>query len=297
MTRAIRWLRLAAATAVLATASIGGEATAIAPAEAGAAQPRTLVVPTGYPSIQAAVDAATAGDRIVVRSGTFTEQVSIGKDLTITGSGSTVIRAPGSLAVGALGQTSILELRAGATLHLSNLAVSCPGAGICEDGALWAGIHAADGATLDAERIRVTKIRDARLNDCFRSGNGIVVGDVESPATARIRHSTIDSYQAAGVVVIGPDSRADVVDDIVQGPGRTPLAATGGIEFVVGATGSAERNIVSGNACGSADLGCGPDWFNQFQVAGISADGPGTFIRDNLLVGNQVGIYTGPVGA
>lgn len=69
--------------------------------------------------------------------------------------------------------------------------------------------------------------------------------------------------------------------------------ATDGIELVLGAVGTVSYNVISGNACGGPDLNCGPDFFNEFQHAGIAAGGAGTVITRNLLFGNQVGIYVG----
>ena len=66
---------------------------------------------------------------------------------------------------------------------------------------------------------------------------------------------------------------------------------TQGIEFVLGAVGTISYNVISGNDCASPDLGCGPDFFNEFQSAGIGGGGPGTVITRNLLFGNQIGIY------
>jgi len=49
------------------------------PAEAAT----TIYVPDDYPTIQAAVDAASPGDTIIVRDGTYTENVDVSKSLTI----------------------------------------------------------------------------------------------------------------------------------------------------------------------------------------------------------------------
>lgn len=61
------------------------------------AEPRTIIVPDEYPTIQAAVDAANPGDMIVVREGTYTENVKVNKDhLTIkseSGAEVTIIQA------------------------------------------------------------------------------------------------------------------------------------------------------------------------------------------------------------
>ena len=59
-----------------------------------------IVVPTIRPTIQSAVDAARPGDTIIVRSGTFVEQVTVDKSVTIVGAGAraTIIQAPAVLA-------------------------------------------------------------------------------------------------------------------------------------------------------------------------------------------------------
>ena len=81
----------------------------------------------------------------------------------------------------------------------------------------------------------------------------------------------------------------------IKGPGKAKGVATSGIEFPVGSVGTIDHNVVSGNICPPTDDSCGTDWFNQFQMAGITAGGwgPGTVITDNLLFGNQVGMLLG----
>ena len=61
------------------------------------ASPATIYVPDDYATIQAAVNAASAGDTIIVRDGTYTENVKVKKDhLTIkseNGADSTIVQA------------------------------------------------------------------------------------------------------------------------------------------------------------------------------------------------------------
>lgn len=256
---------------------------------AAEAAPKTLVVPTKYPTIQSAVDAASAGDRIKILPGTYVEQVSIDKDLVIRGSGagSTVIRAPASLVAGQDGANSIVEIHSGASVTMSRLTVTGPGSGTCENGALENGILVLDESRLDLSFARVTRIHDTPVSDCFRSGNAIITVF----SSANIRYTHVSDYQAAGIVIVG--GTATISHNVVTGPGASPVVATGGIELVAGAVGTVSDNVVSGNACGSPDLGCGPDFFNEFQLAGITGGGPGTVISRNLLFGNQVGIYVG----
>ena len=62
------------------------------------ASPATIYVPDNYSTIQAAVNAASPGDTIIVRDGTYTENINISKDnLTIqseNGAETTIVQAP-----------------------------------------------------------------------------------------------------------------------------------------------------------------------------------------------------------
>jgi pectin methylesterase-like acyl-CoA thioesterase len=44
------------------------------------AEPKTIIIPDDYPTIQAAVDAASPGDTIIVRAGTYTEKINVTKN-------------------------------------------------------------------------------------------------------------------------------------------------------------------------------------------------------------------------
>ena len=262
-------------------------------ANAGVSRSPVLVVPSGYPTIQAAVDAANPGDRIKVLPGSYVEQVSVGKNLTITGSGigSTIIRAPATLVAGHSGNNSIVEIHSAAAVEISRLTIAGPGSGSCEAGALNSGIRVLEAGHLDLSFARVAHIHDTPAIDCFRSGHGVAIGAASSTGSASIRYSLIDDYQLLGILVVNEGSAATIAHNIVRGPGLSDLVATTGIEFALGATGNVSYNVVSGNACGSPDLGCGPDFFTQLQSAGVYAEGPETVISHNLLYDNQVGIY------
>ncbi|MCX4823208.1 right-handed parallel beta-helix repeat-containing protein [Streptomyces sp. NBC_01142] len=258
---------------------------------AAAERPHNLVVPKDYSTIQAAVDAARPGDRITIRPGVYREQVVIGKNVSITGSGDrkTTIRAPRTLAPGDDGGTSIVEIHNGASVSLSQLAVSGPGSGTCDNGALGSGIRVLGGARLDLGHAAVTHITDTPAAPCFRSANAVFIGDLPTgTGSATIHDTKITGYQGAGVVVLNEGSTATIERATVTGHRKL---STDGIEFVAGAVGRVTRSTVSDNRCREPDPGCGPDFFNEIQHAGIVADTPGTVVQDNRILNNQVGIY------
>jgi hypothetical protein len=258
----------------------------------------SLVVPTDFRTIQAAIDAAKPGDIVQVLAGRYTEQLRIGKSLTIVGAGidTTVIRAPSSLRRNKLQETSIVDISDGASVSISKLTVAGPGPGTCKKGALNSGVRVRGEAHLDFSFAAVRNIQDSPLAPCFHSGDGIQVGDVPGPtASLNIHHSEITNYQDAGIVVLGFGSTATVTHNTVTGPGLAGGVPTDGIEFPVGAVGTISQNTVSGNVCPPTVSTCGPDWFTQFQHVGIGAGGwgPGTVVSDNLVFGNQVGFLLG----
>jgi hypothetical protein len=272
--------------------------TDVCAASAKAASPSTRVVPTQYPTIQAAIDAAAAGDIVSVLAGTYIEQLQISKDLAMVGAGAgvTIIRAPAKLRRGELKETSIVEIFDGASVSMSRLTVSGPGAGTCKKGALNAGIRVHGQAHLDFSFGAVRDIQDSPLAPCFRSGTGILVGEVPGPpASLDVGYSEITSYQSSGIVVLGFGSTASITHNTITGPGHAGGVATDGIEFPVGSVGTIAYNTVSGNVCPAGDASCGPDWFTQFQHAGILAGGwgPGTVVANNLVFGNQIGLFLG----
>ena len=270
-----------------------------APAQAAPPKPGTLVVPTQFPTIQSAVDAGAPGATIQILAGTYTEQVRIAKSLTIAGAGmdATVIKAPAALQRdNKTKETNIVDISGGASVSMSRLTVAGPGSGTCKKGALSAGIRVRGEANLDLRFAAVRDIHDTPFAGCFHTAEGILVGDVPGPiATLTIDQSEITNYQGAGIVILGFGSTATVTHNTVTGPGPAKGVSTDGIEFPVGSVGTIAHNTVSGNICAAGDPTCGPDWFTQFQHAGIVAGGwgPGTVITDNLVFDNQVGLLLG----
>ena len=260
----------------------------------------TLVVPTQYVSIQAAVNAASNGDTIKVLPGTYAEQVSIGKNLAIKGSGAlvTTVRAPAVLVPGSLGRAFLVDIHSGANVGISGVTLSGPGPDSCAGTRLGAAIKVVEGATLDLSAARVLHIHNTPKQDCFHTGTGIAIGDF---VAGEIGHATIhdvriSDYQSNAISVFTPGSDATITGNVLNAAiGPSDAVSTGGVEVGNGAVARVTYNVVNGNRC-SLEVFCGSDPMTQSQGAGL-LDGPGappaagSEFAHNVVSGNDIGIY------
>ena len=180
------------------------------------------VHPTGagkcYSSIQAAVDAAKDGDRIVIRAGTYVEQISIiDKDLTLIGQPGLVIQAPHAMqdtlsaVAGVEGRPIILV--AGADVTLRNLTVD--GMNSAGDNPFLDGItFVSAGGVIRDNLIRNIGFGEPRLpildGGPSYQGNGIVVGNqMATPRTIVIADNRVTNFNSVGITVFAETDPAN----------------------------------------------------------------------------------------
>ncbi len=243
-----------------------------------------IVVPNDFTTIQDAINAANEGDVIKVLPGTYIEQLTISKNITIIGSGaeSTIIEAPPleELELNVIGLPYIVEVNNGAEVTIKGFGINGIKGTNC-DGLL--GISVFGDATL--------KLDSAVIQDCtFRS---VFIGTLFVPGQsghATITNTVITDYQDTGVFAVGPNSTLKMSYNKVLGSAPDALGITG-ILFGVNATGTITNNEVSKNICDIPNT-CGPDWFNQIQAFGIVADSAdeGSVIANNYVTKNDAGI-------
>jgi parallel beta-helix repeat protein len=296
--------RLLGATAAVALALLASAA-----GQAGGAAHRVIVVPRDYPTIQAAVDDAAPGDTIDVKSGTYTEQVVIGKDLTLhgAGDGATLVRSPAALTpyavtLGGTPISSVVRVAHGARVRMSGLTVSGP-----DPCGIVSGVVAVQGANLELTDARVSDIVPATTTCDQAQGYGVLFGLYDraiidgqrgTSASGRVTNVAVDTFLDSGLLAVAPyppfgttTTKVTFANNVVT-PGTVPYpAAPNGIWVRLNATAQVTGNTVSGGAC--TFPGCGPDPISEFQVAGIIDENsvPGTTITGNHVSGSDIGVY------
>jgi len=232
-----------------------------------------LHVPANYSTIQAAVDAAASGDLIQIAPGVYTNQVVISyKNLTLSGSPGTVLRATASL------QQSLISV-AGTNAHgvpllgffKSDVVVS----GLTLEGERLADSQSGDlfgiwfvAASGSVKDCRITGFRGSRLGT-ETSGWGVGIGTVNphgygvGPVNIQVLRSTladnIISIQLIGDVPPPPpypptwfanlvSTTFAVNDNTIVGNGSDATGQQAGIRIWAGAGGEVLRNTISGHA-------------------------------------------------
>jgi parallel beta-helix repeat protein len=267
----------------------------------------TIVVPRDFPTIQAAVDAVAPGDTIRVRSGTYTEQVVIAKDLTLVGEGvgQTVVQAPPVLIPFAFivfnhaPAVAVVRVTDGADVTISGLTVTGP----IPCGVTAAGMIVVKAATLELSNSHITRIRpEGSTCSGFSLGRGVGVGlpptvqiddQLGSTGHAIIADVTVDLYQDVGMSITAPlggaPSTATITNNSITGGASSfrPVSQIG-IVLTGAIIAQVKENTVSGNVCTRPS--CGQDPIFQVQSIGIYTE-TAAEILENHTSENDVGIY------
>ncbi len=283
-------------------------ALALAPA-AFAAQ---LVVPRDFPTIQAAVDAATPGSTILIKPGTYTEELVIDKNLSFKplhsfGRGVT-IRSPAKLTPFAVVHPSERELVAivrigkGARVSFSDLTVAGP----IPCGPSASGMMVVGGGRLTLREVRVTAIRptpncpaEQSSGNAVRMGfppNVEMQGEFGTTGSLDARNILVDGFFGDGILGLGfGEERAEVrvVESVVSGGPSRPGLFQAGIIVVANMRAVLRDNAVgpvycTHELCG-ADLG--PDEFQAVAIGSDSLTGTDHVVANNFLFGTDIGIW------
>ena len=205
-----------------------------------------------FTSIQAAVNAASPGDQIVVCKGIYVEQVAIHKSLFIDATSGAILMPSGmqansaSLFDGSPLAVAVLVSDA-KDVVINGLVVDGANSGIfgCAPDLFGIAFQNASGA------IQHTTVRNFKLapdlNGC-QSGTGILVqsGDGQY-SIVTIGNSSIHAYQKNGITANELGTQVKVRYNVVTGLGTTNGAAQNGIQIGFGAQGTVNQNTVTNN--------------------------------------------------
>jgi parallel beta-helix repeat protein len=290
--------------------------------------PATLNVGPGdcYTTIQAAVNAACPGDTVQVDAGTYQEQVTINKSITLIGRDcSTIILAPTNLgAPSASNPDAIVRVTgAGTTVQIAHLTIagSDPTQAPATITNLFYGVRVDGGATADLGNDTITNIVGTYTTYTNNSPTTYAVGvavDIGNSAAsidgtgaqvgiAKVHNDTITNYQRVGVVVNNSGSIGIVLHNTINA-GTAPHAdSQTGVEVSDGAVAHIKSNAITGNTNGSNGTGVllfNPGAVPMADSAGedddCNTDGGDntpdqtyfvTTVQNNCISGNDYGVF------
>jgi len=206
----------------------------------------------GFTHIQDAINSAAAGDRIRICQGTYAEQLTIQKSLTLDADSGAILM-PGVM------HQNTVSLFDSAPIAAAILVQNAPNVtvrGLIVDGANN-GISACapdlEGITFQnaSGSIEKTAVRNFKLGSGLegcQSGTGIFVQSGGGTiSNVEIEDCTIHDYQKNGITADEVGTNASIRHNVVTGLGPTTGAAQNGIQIGFGAEGVIERNLVTNN--------------------------------------------------
>ena len=243
-----------------------------------------------FATIQAAVTAANPGTTLQVGPGTYVEQVTIDKSLTLQGTGpGAIIQAPSTLTTDSFNLRVLVEINNAATVTMSNLTITGPAP------SLNVGILIVQGATANIAGTTVTQIQDPATFG-VQTGFAIQIGGTGAQAVGQVGHATITNciitaYQKVGIIVGRNGSTGTITDTTITGVGPTTRIAQNGIQIGPGsASGTVSNTTISGNHFTGTDSA-------RVQSAGILNYIGTSSVTGSTITDNDMGILSSPAGA
>lgn len=207
-----------------------------------------------FTSIQAAVLAASSGDKINVCPGTYHEQVKVTKRLTIRGIAVGNLNLAVIIPTGALPNTTslttggpiaaIVLVDGTSKVDLDNLTVDGSTNGLSGCGTNLVGVYYRNSSG-DIDNVAVRNIKLGVADFGCQSGLGIFVQSGPGKTSrVDISGSSIHDYQKGGITANEAGTEVNISGNAVTGVGPTPQIAQNGIQLGFGAKGTVYGNSV-----------------------------------------------------
>jgi len=242
-----------------------------------------------YTTIQSAVTAAPSGGTVLVCPGTYPEQVTISKPLTLKGAqvgnhDAAVIASPGGgLVANATTLHSGISVYAQVLVqdttevNISNLTVDGSGNGISACNDYFPGFYYQNASG----SVNSVAARSQTATCSFGFGFYAETGGSVTAEVA-VLNSSFHSFNGSGIIVNRPGTKGTIVGNSVAGIGLADTTYEEGIQLGYGATGKVEGNTVVDNV--SPNTTIGPD-------AGILIyAGSGAVVANNIVGNSNYGI-------
>jgi nitrous oxidase accessory protein NosD len=247
-----------------------------------------------FTSIQDAINAANSGSLIRVCPGTYPEQLSIDKSLSIEGDNGAIVM-PNNMVANIIGSTgtpiaAAIFVKGAEDVEIKGLIVDTANSGITGCSPDLIGIlYQNSSGSIEHNTVRNTKLA-VSLNGC-QSGNAIDVQSMGGETSkVRIDDNSVHDYQKNGITGNEVGTEVIISSNIVTGLGPTSGAAQNGIQIGFGAKGGVLRNTVTDNV-----------WSPCVSLVTCTANATGILIfqsddvsvEHNSVATNQLGIYAG----
>ena len=186
----------------------------------GESSPRTLVVPDQHPTIQAAINAARAGDTIRVKAGTYSESARLIEGIRLMGEGKDVVKVRSSATNSTLNCDGIKRgFISGLTFEHADKSNS--------EGSRFAVVSLSDGCAVE--------ITDCRIQ--MGDGSGITVAN----GSPKISDCILEKNGRNGIAVTGSNARPEILRNQCRFNGQD------GILFLQAAAGMVQNNVCETN--------------------------------------------------
>ncbi|MEO8601672.1 MAG: hypothetical protein ABI629_03745 [bacterium] len=246
-------------------------------------------------TVQHGVDVACAGDTVHVAAGTYAEQVSIGKAVSVLGAGAATTRiAPSSVSANT---TSLSSGGALAVIVLAQNAAAVTLADLTVDGGPAAFNACAPGyvgvyfrnASGSVDQARVTNIFHPFAPGCQTQNAILAHSQAAAPVNLSVTDSQVDTYGKNGITCSTAGVHCTISGNTVlgRGPVTVPHAAQNGIQISSGAGGTISGNQVHAHFYSAM----APN--TDFCATGILVFAPaaGTQVLSNVVDGNRCELY------
>jgi parallel beta-helix repeat protein len=247
-----------------------------------------------FTSIQDAINAASPGSLIHVCPGTYPEQLSIDKSLSVVGDNGAIL-LPSNMVANTTGSSgtpiaAAIFVKEAEDVEIEGLIVDTANSGITECSPNLIGIlYQNSSGSIKHNAVRNTKL-SVSLNGC-QSGDAIVVQSLGGETSkVSVDDNSVHDYQKNGITGNELGTEVTISNNVVTGLGPTTGAAQNGIQIGFGAKGGVLRNTVSDNVwspCVSLE-NC------AFNATGILIfQSNNVRVEHNSMATNQLGIYAG----